>query len=171
MIRRQLDVLSDLFEEIIVVTSSARPFRVRAGLKVAVDRVDNLGPLGGLYTGLAAASGDGIFLVACDLPFLERELIAELIADFDCQRFDGRIPTSFSGLEPLHALYSKRIMPKVEAAVKAGDLSLQRLIKGVDCQIVDWSSRRTNAFLNINTPEELNRAGPLAGGAVHHTPS
>jgi molybdopterin-guanine dinucleotide biosynthesis protein A len=160
IIRRQFDVLQEIFNEIVVVTHPAHPFRTRPGMKVTTDLVADLGPLGGLFTGLRAASGAGVVLVACDMPFLESEAIRELLADFDYRRYDGRIPVGPSGLEPLHALYSQRILAKVETAVVDRDLSLQRLIAGSAFQKVDWSTRPTKTLVNLNTPEALEREQP-----------
>lgn len=161
VLRRQLNVLSTMFTEIILVTNSAHLFRERPGVKVVTDLVANLGPVGGLFTGLKAASGLGIFLVGCDMPFLESKYIEELMVDFDCEQQDGRIPISSGGLEPLHAVYSKRILKLVEAYIYEKNLSLNQLIKNSRCQTVDWSDRQTNIFLNVNTPEELEWAKSL----------
>lgn len=158
VLRRQLEILSTIFPEIILVTNTTHYFRERPGVKIVTDLVANKGPMGGLFTGLKAASGDGIFLVGCDMPFLESKYIEKLIVDFDCRQYDGRIPISSKGLEPLHAVYSKRMLRAVEASIGAKDLSMKQLIQNSNCQTVDWSCQQTNIFLNVNTPEELERA-------------
>ena len=46
--------------------------------KVIVDLKPDIGPIGGLYTALSAASFKYCFISACDMPFLSIELIHHL---------------------------------------------------------------------------------------------
>ena len=154
---RELEVLSGIFEEIIVVSDDSRRFESWPGVAAVDDLMKKLGPIGGLHAGLRAASGDSVFLFACDMPFLEAGLITELIGDFRDDECDCCVPLGDKGLEPLHALYSKRMLPAVEAGIAAGELSIRRLFEITRCKIVDWSRREISSFVNINTPEELRR--------------
>lgn len=158
-LERQLNVLSPIFNEIILVAGQGQCFQAQPqwpqGIKVVTDLVGNRGPIGGLYTGLHTAAGSGVFLTACDMPFLDQRAIRELIDGFDCEKLEGRIPVSLRGLEPLHGVYSKRILKPLEASIYSGELSLRRLIANSKCEVIDWSCRRTNSLININTPEEL----------------
>ena len=47
-------------------------------VKVYDDLIPNLGALGGLYTAIARASFPYSFVVACDMPFLRRDVIEYL---------------------------------------------------------------------------------------------
>jgi len=163
-LQRQLNVLSKIFKEIILIAGQGQCFQARPqGIKVVTDLVGNLGPIGGLYTGLHTAAGSGVFLTACDMPFPDQRLIRELIDGFDCEKLEGRIPVSLRGLEPLHGVYSKRILKPLEAAIHSGELSLRRLIASSNCETVDWSCRRTDSLININTPKELELVKTLLG--------
>src|SRR4051794_13778353 len=67
ILQRQLDALAGVVDEVLIVGS-------------AHDLVPGCGPLGGLHAALSAARGDGVFLVACDMPYLSGPFIAHLLS-------------------------------------------------------------------------------------------
>ena len=151
--------LSALFPEVILVTNTPDLYRFLPCTMVP-DEFPGLGSLAGIHAGLKHSKTGRIFVVACDMPYLNSELMRRMISK--AQESDVVIPESDGGLEPLHAVYSKNCLPAMEAALKDGK------IKIVDC--LDWSkvtvlSREEIAavdpefqsFRNINTPEEYFR--------------
>lgn len=116
-------------------------------LVIREDDVPGLGPIGGLLTALRHISTPALFLVACDMPFLDAGLIRRMageLAGYDAVAIPG---------EPLHAAYSARILPVVEAQIAAGDYSVQRLLKKLRVKFV-----HAPPIVNINTPEEWEAA-------------
>lgn len=95
-------------------------------VRVIPDAYPGTGPLGGIATAVAAARHERCFVVACDLPFLNAELLATMI-DAD-PASDVTIPalagTSRQGgttvYQTLHALYSKSALPMMERALREG---------------------------------------------------
>ena len=76
LLERGLGVLRSVFQEVlIVIAQNSPPLGVDA--KVARDLVPECGSLGGLYTGLMQAATPWIFVVACDMPFLDQAVIAQ----------------------------------------------------------------------------------------------
>ena len=71
------------------------------------DLVPDCGSLGGLYTGLTQAATPCIFVVACDMPFLNQAVIAQ----FTSRRASADIVMAklAARLHPMHALYGKRL--------------------------------------------------------------
>lgn len=99
-----------LFSEIIIVTNTLQEFSEYQA-HIVVDEIVETSSLGGLYTGLVKASTYHSFFVARDMPLLQSEVILHLTL----RRFNGDVvsPSVPTGLEPLHAVYSKRcIVPK-----------------------------------------------------------
>src|SRR5581483_7289643 len=89
-------------------------------------------PAAGILAGLRAADGGGVVVVACDMPFVEPELIrflAGLGAAVVVPRVRGR-------LEPLLARYSPAAIPALEAALARG-AALQEAIDGPDTAVID----------------------------------
>ena len=91
------------------------------------------------------------------MPSLNRQLIREL-----CSIQDGGdvvIPETPDGLEPLHAVYAKSCLPKIEKVMHAGE---RRILSFFDLAQVRLVPRGRIAaldpdyasFHNINTPED-----------------
>lgn len=51
------------------------------GLSVIVDIYDDIGPMGGIYSSLKNCKEDYLFITACDMPFINKDLINKLQAN------------------------------------------------------------------------------------------
>ena len=106
------------------------------------------------------------FTVACDMPFLHPEVVAAGRRRGPARR-DVVIPRVGEQLETMHALYAKACLPHIEERLRAGRLKIvgffDRRARGGDR--ARWRSPAsgdpTVVFMNVNTPEELERARAL----------
>jgi molybdopterin-guanine dinucleotide biosynthesis protein A len=122
------------------------------------------GSLGGIYSGLLAATGDAAFTVACDMPFLLRD-VARLVID-RAGEADVVIPRIGGQYETLHACYARTCLPAIEARLRAGQLKIAGFFGDVRVLAIgEEQIARHRApeivFMNVNTPEELDRARGL----------
>jgi molybdopterin-guanine dinucleotide biosynthesis protein A len=156
--------LCSIFPEVIVVTNTPEEYEF-LGLPMIRDVVSGCGSLGGLFTGLQACRGTHGFLVACDMPFLDRAIIEQmtlLIGDHDVV-----VPRIAGWLEPLHAAYSTRCIPFIRRLIDKADLRIISLFSEVDVlelpqeffQGLDPSLR---FCMNINSPADLDAARRIA---------
>src|SRR6476659_4048976 len=113
IIDRQLAILTGVSDEVLIVANDAARYAAFQ-LPVFPDLVPDAGALGGVYTALAAARHELVLVLACDLPFVTRELLDRLIADVDGD-VDAVVPRSARGLEPLCAVYRKVCAPALRA--------------------------------------------------------
>lgn len=165
LLERGLAVLRSIFQEVLIVIAQDSP-ALDVDARVVRDLVPNCGSLGGLYTGLTEATTPYIFVVACDMPFLDRAVISQFTsrrtsADIVMAKLAGR-------LHPMHALYSKRCLPVIEQMVLARQLKIQKILScesllvqyvtEADLAGIDPSGR---SFQNVNTPEDLEVARSL----------
>ena len=125
-------------------------------------------PIIGLYTALVNATTPWIAVLACDLPFVTSDLISE-ISKRCSEEVDAVVPVQpDSRPQPLCALYRvEKCRPIVEAAIKAGDLKLQKLLTKLATHYVEFDEIRDlpgagNFFINVNTPEDYAKATKLA---------
>jgi molybdopterin-guanine dinucleotide biosynthesis protein A len=126
------------------------------------------GSLGGIYSGLRAIQGDAAFTVACDMPFLEPDVVRLVVGR--AARADVVIPRTGDQLETLHASYGRACLPAMEACLRAGRLKIVGFFDAVRVlEIPDADVRRladpARVFMNVNTPDELARARALDAGA------
>jgi len=150
-----LDVFGGFFDEILVVTDDANRFAKLPGVKVVEDVVPGCGPLGGIYTGLTYSSRERVFFAACDMPYLHIGFIKRLLAASLEGRFDCIIPRNDKGLEPLHAVYSRAILPEIKKSLERGRLSIAEAIAPCSCKFIEARPDELVSFFNINTPEDL----------------
>jgi molybdopterin-guanine dinucleotide biosynthesis protein A len=132
---------------------------------MVADAWPECGSLGGIFTGLAAASGEAAFTVACDMPFLHPEVARLVVAR--AGEADVVVPRVGAQLETLHALYARTCLPHIEARLRAGRLKIVGFFE--DVRVVEIAAAEVArhrapavAFMNVNTPEELERARALA---------
>ncbi|MHB8481881.1 MAG: molybdenum cofactor guanylyltransferase [Nitrospiria bacterium] len=158
LILRALDTLKPLFQEISIVVKKREPF-LFPGIPVHIDRYPDGGALGGLYTGLFHSKGPA-FAVACDMPFLNPEVIRYLTGKL--QDFDAVVLKSPDGLHPLHGVYSKARLPLMETLLEKGDVKMMDFlgrIKTLEIGVDQIRHLDPNllCLVNVNTPEELKR--------------
>ena len=168
LIARVIGRLSKVSEEIVVVVNdleraSALPLYESA--KVEIDIYPGKGSLGGIFTGLSAMSEDWGIVVACDMPFLNVELLRHMLSLRD--GFDAVVPILARYPEPTHALYSRVCLPHIERRLKADDLKIANLLGDVRVRFVsedeiDLLDLEHLSFFNVNTQQDLEHAQTLA---------
>jgi molybdopterin-guanine dinucleotide biosynthesis protein A len=98
-----------------------------AGLDVEIleDDLPLQGPLVGLARGLAHSKAPWCFVAACDMPFLQTEVIKSMAARLmDC---DAVIPEYEGRLQTLHAFYSSACLPIAQGLLAEGNTSMRAL--------------------------------------------
>ncbi|ASV72877.1 Molybdopterin-guanine dinucleotide biosynthesis protein MobA [Thermogutta terrifontis] len=125
------------------------------GLRTIGDLSPGQGPLGGLITALDDLREPWMLLLSCDLVLVKASWIDRLMS----ARRANSLAVAFHHdvWEPLCALYSRDIRPRVQEAITAGRWSLQELLAAVPAVSValppDWPP-----IVQINTPDDFRRA-------------
>jgi molybdopterin-guanine dinucleotide biosynthesis protein A len=164
IIERVLDAIAPVVDDVLIVTNTPELYAF-LGLPMVADVHPDHGSLGGIFSGLAAAAGEAAFTVACDMPFLHRD-VARLVVD-RAGEGDVVIPRVGDQLETMHAVYGKACLPHIEARLREGRLKIVGFFESVRVVEVDAAEVARHrapeiAFMNVNTPEELARARALA---------
>jgi molybdopterin-guanine dinucleotide biosynthesis protein A len=165
LLERGLGVLRSIFQEVLVVIAHDSP-PLGVDARVVRDLVPDCGSLGGLYTGLTQAAAPCIFVVACDMPFLDQAVIAQ----FTSRRATADIVIAklAARLHPMHALYGKGCLPVLEQMIRARQLKIQEMVShaSLRVQYVTEADLLTidpswHSFQNVNTPADLEAARSL----------
>ena len=132
---------------------------------VVEDAEEYAGPLPALVAGIRAAGTTRVVAVACDMPFLNVPLLADLAARLD-EDIDAVVPVTEDGPQPLHAAYGDCAVEPLLAALAAGERSLRgalgRLrVRWVEEEVWRGFDPSGRSFRNVNTPEELAEAAAL----------
>ena len=162
LLERGCAVLCELFEQVCVVIApdSSEP---QTKVRVVRDLVPNCGSLGGLYTGLRRAETQHIFLAACDMPFLDPDVIRYMVhfkdqADIVISRWATR-------LQPTHAVYGRGCLPVLEEMMNLNNRKIQSMIGHpalrvhvIEEEEIRKIDRDGRSLCNINTPSDLEYA-------------
>lgn len=164
MVKRAIDTLSELFEELIYVTNDPMTAPAWPHIKLAKDEVPHLGPLGGILAGLKVSKAPRAFVVGYDMPFVSPRL-ARFLVDYDVNA-DVVVAHTAGRYEPLHAVYSRNCIPFIADQLAAGNRRIIGFYDKVKVTMVDEPTLRRidpelRSFFNINTPDDLKRANDL----------
>ena len=148
--------LSDIFKDVIIIANKPEPY-LKYGLDVIKDAVKPCGPLGGIYTALTFSKTRLNFVVACDMPFFNKDIARFMVNE--ASRYDAVIPRHAGRLEPLCAVYSENCIAPIEKEITAGNAKVTSFISEVKTRIVDESEIARfdldcNAFTNVNTRDD-----------------
>lgn len=178
LIERVLMAVAAVADDIVIVTNTPEKYAGYAARFVR-DVYPGTGALGGIYTGLLAARHPCGLVVACDMPFLNVELlryIASQVGQYDVvipyvgddePSTDTMATARTQDLHPLHAVYCKRCLGPIERAIGHGDLRTIAFLPEVNVRFVgrreiDRFDPEHRSFFNANTPEELQYARELS---------
>jgi molybdopterin-guanine dinucleotide biosynthesis protein A len=167
LIQRVMKRVTILADEILVTTNQADGYGFLQ-VPLVADVFPGKGALGGLFTALYAAQHSLVAVVACDMPFVNSQMLSAARRLLEETHADVAIPRTDEGYEPFHAVYRRETcLAAVSAALAAGE---QRLISWFPAvhiltlppEIVTQHDPQGLAFWNLNTPQELVQAEALA---------
>jgi molybdopterin-guanine dinucleotide biosynthesis protein len=149
------------------------------GLPTRPDIRPGLGALGGIHTGLHWArelGRPGVLAVACDMPF-PCEALLHRLRDVAFNTPAGSTPPDVAipesrgrrGVEPLFAAYGIGCLPAIEAQIQREDHRMIGFLDAVAVRRIPVLEVEAlcdpgRAFLNVNTPDERERAEALEKG-------
>jgi molybdopterin-guanine dinucleotide biosynthesis protein A len=160
-IERLINSLSKVVDEIILVArdpEQCRRFDHIEGVRCITDQRPGLGPIGGLHAGARAATGELVFVSACDMPCIDYRIVSYLFDRID--GYDAAIPQwNEQMLEPLHAVYRREAL--VAYLESHDSLSLRQMVWSLNTRYVPVEELRSLdtdliTFTNINKLDELD---------------
>jgi molybdopterin-guanine dinucleotide biosynthesis protein A len=158
LIDRVTGVMSSIFHHLMLSTNTPQEYAYLQ-LPMFEDVIKGLGPIGGILTGLESISDEAGFFVACDMPFLNRELVRYMVGARE--DFDAVVPRVGWKIEALHALYTKRCIPAIRELIDSGERQTIKFFQKVRIKFIEEEEIRTfdpelRSFFNINSLEELH---------------
>lgn len=169
LVKHVLDRISNVVDEKIVVVSSeaqAQKYLKVLGprAEVLIDNAEVQSPLAGAMTGFGQVNGTYSLLLACDMPFVSKDIVRLLLEL--CPGKEAVVPRwPNCNVEPLQAAYCTK--PALEAAadaLKSGNLNVQAMVsrlKGVryvSTLVLEQLDPGLETFFNVNTPLDIKKA-------------
>jgi molybdopterin-guanine dinucleotide biosynthesis protein A len=159
MLERQIRVLRSVARRVTVVGGQPG-YLHELDVPCVPDAVTARGPLGGIYTALLQSRTEFSLILGCDLPFVNRNLLACLMLRAKAEGSDVTVPRSPDGrLQPLCAVYRRRALYAVRTRLAQGQNKLSSFFPMVRCTAIPWpelagAGVRAPAFDNMNTPDK-----------------
>lgn len=169
IISRMVNVLSEIFEEIIIVANKPEEFQSLQKYKIVQDEYKKIGPLGGIHAAMNAASNPVVFVFAGDMPFISKELILRQIESFRKAECNALIPRMNFRNEPLHAIYSLSAFIKLDYFLHMNQgNAIKDFLGKIEVNYLDLEETPAykSVFTNINTPSDLTAAETILNANV-----
>lgn len=168
IIEGTLGLLAPLFKEIILLVAPGESFKATAALSrlinkwdifVVEDRENARGPLEGLYNGLCHMKEDWGFLLGCDMPTPDPDVIRGM-GCFCSINNDAVVAERLGFLEPLHAFYRKSCTGPVSDAIARGDRKIKHFYEDIRLTVINGNKLKEfgddeSSFFNLNTPHDV----------------
>lgn len=167
--RRLVDIiiekLEEEFKEIIIVTNRPEEYK-NYPYKILTDEIRNVGPLGGMYTGLKEARSKYSFIMACDMPNLSLDYIGYMKKLIEKHSVDVCTTKVGDYIEPFHSFYSKRVIEPMALHIGQGRRDIKSLVKNLSTYYVEEDiargfSPKLEIFKNLNTQKDLKSYSKL----------
>ncbi len=127
------------------------------GWPLIEDQMPGEGPLGGIIAALQTSDSEHSraehsLIVACDMPWLTVNALRELLAERGKVEADVILARSENGIEPLCAIYHRRCLPVLEAALREGQRAVRRVIAQLN--VHEWPVPDPRLVTNANTAHD-----------------
>jgi molybdopterin-guanine dinucleotide biosynthesis protein A len=152
------------FGEVVLVADDRRKLAARADLQPfaqADDLRPGAGPVGAILTALTRLPERPVFVLACDMPVLDWQVIGRLKDLLEAAGAAAALPRHGDGrLEPLYAFYGPDAAPVLARGLDEGRSAVRENLGSMktvfwDCPGEDGAG----LFSNLNTVDEARRAG------------
>ena len=163
LLDRALTVMSEVCDRVTIVGDPARFANYGSseyGLVVA-DIFPGCGPLGGIHAALVHSPAELNLMLAVDMPFVSRELLAFLFAAAEQEENHAiiTVPRTSQGFQPLCAVYRREFSMAAEQALRAGKYKIAAAFSGSSMRVIEEAELAAagvseQSFFNVNTPQD-----------------
>jgi len=166
LVARAVRTLTALSDDVILVANTPKLF-ADLGVRLTSDMIPGGGALSGIHAGLVAAQHELALVVACDMPFLNPDLLHYMASLAPGPAVI--VPRWRGELETLHAFYARQCIPVIEPILLRGGGRIVEIYETVDVRYVEpieiaRFDPEGLTFFNVNSPEDWKRAQALAAG-------
>jgi len=152
--------IGDLFDQKFIVVKEEKVLKLK-NFKVIKDALKIDAPVAGVITSLIYSQSDKNFICACDMPFINRDLVKYML---QFEGYDAVVRPFYNGyFEPLCCVYSKTFLKSALECVSKGILSLNFALRNSNIKKIELNEilqfdSMLMSFKNINTIQDLEEA-------------
>lgn len=154
MVKYVLDIITPFFSCVKINTSNSD--YAFLGYKLISDDIPEKGPMGGIHTALKDSRTENIFIVSCDMPFINYKSVKYLLQE---NINLAKVISNKGIIQPLFGIYNKKLISILEEKINTNQLKMTECIKEIGSEIVEMDFLdEENTFININTVEEFRNS-------------
>ena len=157
-IGRATHLLQQVFNNVII-SANDRVVYDFIGLPVVEDVHKGCGPLAGIHAAMASAGRSDIFVLSCDLPFVDVSVVERILDN--SSGAEVIVAGDGTGIQPLCGLYRQTCMKVIQGQLEVKEYSVLKLVQHMKGRVVVFEEEESKRFLNINTPADYNSAVTL----------
>lgn len=144
----------DLFSNVYLSVDAIPPYEVLS-LPMIVDQYPEIGPIGGIYSGLQYCREEALFVTACDMPLIDQNVVRQVIEQYEKENNITVVQVK-EQIHPLFGIYPKTVLPIIEQMIQANDYRIMNLLALAQVSVVQLDNNSRIAE-NINTEKEYER--------------
>jgi molybdenum cofactor guanylyltransferase len=160
-----IDKFARSFDETIIIANEPDLY-AHLGPAVYPDIYPRMGPVSGIHSGLFHAKNEAVFVLGCDMPFVNMDLVAFMVSVL--ADHDSVVPEIDGYLQPLAAVYHCKCLPILTDCLKTDRVKLIRIFEELNALVLNRDILQRfgiveEIFLNVNDMNALQLAGQIAG--------
>lgn len=152
----------DMFDETYISVECDEPYR-QLDVPLVVDQYKEIGPMGGIVSGLSQIDAEALCVAACDMPMVEKNVIKQLVKAYEEHPVITVIQAG-ERLHPLLGIYPRKCLPIAKDLIEAGYYKMRGLLEQFGYQVVVVEEDAPSIY-NVNTMEEYQKLKQLKN---HH---
>lgn len=156
-IQRIHQTLSPVFSNTIIISNEIVDFGID-NIVAYPDIIQGIGPLGGIHSALVNSTDSAIFVVSCDMPFVDSKIAVDMSTEFLKGKSDILVPLISTYKEPLFALYLKSLVGQIESMVSTTNgrpVNDLFLISKTNFYEIPFNQATKKCFTNINSFDDF----------------
>ncbi len=157
--KQLLDHVLDLCDEIsasqIIVVGNVDQ-QLTGKFQFVQDEMNDVGPLGGIMTGLQNASNELNVVLPCDTPFVNAKLLQSMLSKESGQKLV--IPSVNGKIHPVVGIYKRELIKDLRQFLTDGNRKMMNFIRSVNGLVLSENELlglESNTFVNLNSQKEL----------------
>ena len=163
LVDRALTVMGEVCDRVTIVGDPGRFAKYGSTQygPIVADIFPGCGPLAGIHAALVHSPAELNLMLAVDMPFVSKELLAFLFAaatDEDNHAIIT-VPRTSKGFQPLCAIYRRDFSTVAEQALRAAKYKIDATFSGVSIRVIEEAELAAagfseQSFFNVNTPQD-----------------
>ena len=169
LIEYVIEAISPQVTQLLINANRSESEYRRYGLPVISDQITGyVGPLAGMAAAMQVSNSDFVVSVPCDTPWVPHDLVSRLKDKLEREQADVCVAHDGERMHPVFALIRSGMADSLETYLNTGARAVHRWCQQQKLAIADFSDQ-PEAFINVNTPEELAAAARYLQASRKHS--